>query len=57
LPDAFGIAKASSRPVSSSPPTTRFARPHRSASPAASDANAPNAAPIAMIPTNSVKLK
>jgi hypothetical protein len=57
LPDAFGIATVISTPVTSSPPATRFARPHRSASPAASDANAPNVAPIATIPTNSVKLK
>ena len=49
--------EVTSKPVSSSPPTTRFARPHRSASPAASDADAPNVAPIATIPTNSVKLK
>jgi hypothetical protein len=57
LLEALGIAKAISKPVSSRPPTTRFARPHRSASPAPSDANAPTALPITTANTNSRKVK
>jgi len=41
LLDAFGSANTISKPVTSRPPTTRFARPHRSANPAAREANAP----------------
>ena len=52
LLDALGIAKAISRPLSSRPPTTRFARPQRSASPAPREANAPTAFPITMANTN-----
>ena len=43
---AFGRPKAMISPVSSRPPTTRLARPQRSARPANSEANAPTALPI-----------
>ncbi|HWB34531.1 MAG TPA: hypothetical protein VHA75_00750 [Rugosimonospora sp.] len=36
---------STSRPATSRPYTTRFARPQRSASPASSEANAPTALP------------
>ena len=45
------------RPVTSRPPTTRFARPHRSASPAKSEANAPTRLPITETNTNWVNVK
>src|SRR5664279_1940866 len=54
--EAYGSANAVSRPVSSRPPTTRFARPQRSARPAPRDANAPTALPITSTNTNSVKV-
>ena len=52
--DAPGSANRISSAVTSVPTTTRFARPTRSASPAASDANAPTALPITCTNTNPV---
>ena len=46
-----GMMKAVNTPVSSSPPTTRLARPHRSASPANSEPKAPIRFPKARITT------
>ena len=51
-----GRTKAVSTPVTSRPPTTRLARPSRSASPANSEPNAPIRFPTARITTKNVKL-
>ena len=45
------------RPVISRPPTTRLARPQRSASPANSEANAPTALPMTETNTKAVNEK
>ena len=48
---AAGMMNAVNTPVSSSPPTTRLARPQRSASPANSEPKAPTRFPKARITT------
>jgi len=56
LLEALGSPNRMINPVRSRPPTTRFARPQRSAKPAASDANAPSAFPITSTNTNCVNV-
>ena len=53
---AAGMTKATKTPVTSSPPTTRLARPSRSVSPASSEPNAPIRFPKARVTTKNVKL-
>ena len=51
-----GMTNAVKMPVSSSPPTTRLARPSRSASPANNEPKAPIRLPKARMSTKNVKL-
>ncbi len=56
LPEALGSPKPMSRPVMSRPPTTRLARPQRSARPARSEAKAPTRLPTTEMNTKYVKV-
>lgn len=55
MPGAFGNPTAMISPVISNPPTTRLARPQRSARPANSEAKAPTRLPMTDTKTKNVK--